>query len=530
MAKSHREAEKNQREVEVRRRIGKQLKLQLMDTPKSTEGGFEMPAEIYFDENDVSPESLSLFDRAADQNTTIGRQETSPKRPGAHRKSFTDEGGQGKRTRASGEILTYLINEFNKNSNPTTQMRKAIASKTGMPERSVRIWFQNRRAKARKMEKLHKTYSGSSLGDHNNTSHTNTTTNDMHNLLSKIDTLPIEINEKYSFIDSRCISVGTWQRIRTGSANLDFLNEMVNLSPKIIYSLMESTDLLVVLSKKDQEINYFFSGVFQNDKVLFRIFYPIVSIVKSSILNQSQQPGEGEIEYTDTLLQIDLTTSPKFAVHFLRDPTTGKENLNQWSICEDFSEGQQVAMAHTGDGGSQIGHILTGDSDHLKYLNTFIMSELQTGGSTFIQRDSSTSPPQLPSDIPSSSAASTTAAFQHNINDSDMLQLSTSNMNTPQYAGDYTQSHDQLQDMLLYPNGSIGMNMAVFNGSGTIDSEGIPERSVDSPGLDLFRSNTDNGNSNQKQITGELDELDLGPMLSSNAVKNEYFINDDDFL
>lgn len=500
-----------------------------MDTPKSTEGAFDMGTELFYEDPDVSPESFALFDTPLPKDGgqltnqgTLTRQETSPKRVSAHRKSFTDEGGQGKRTRASGEILTYLINEFNKNSNPTTQMRKAIASKTGMPERSVRIWFQNRRAKARKMEKLQQTYTNGHINDHN-------TSNEMHNLLSKIDTLPIEINEKYSFINSRCISVGTWQRIRTGNVNLDYLNEMVNLSPKIIYSLMESTDLLVMLSKKDQEINYFFSGVFQNDKVLFRIFYPIVSIVKSSILNQSQQPGEGEIAYTDTLLQIDLTTSPKFAVHFLRDPTTGKENLNQWSICEDFSEGQQVAMAHTGDGGSQIGHILTGDSDHLKYLNTFIMSELQMGST--LQREGSTSPSQLHSEIPSSSAASTAAAFQQSISDSDILHLSTSNMNTPQYTGDYSQPNDQLQDMLLYTNGgAIGMNMAVFNGSGTIDSEGIPERSVDSPGLDLFRANTDTGNSTQKQITTEIDDLDLGPMLSSSAVKNEYFINEDDFL
>lgn len=498
-----------------------------MDTPKSTEGAFDMGPGIFYDDPDASPEDFGRLDAsqrtAATTRASTGgppashtRAETSPKRAAAHRKSFTEEGSQGKRTRASGEILTYLINEFNKNSNPTTQMRKAIAAKTGMPERSVRIWFQNRRAKARKMEKLQKTFTNGAPEDHQ--------TGPMGGLLSKMDVLPIDINEKYAFIDSRCISVGTWQRIRTGNVNIDFLNEMVNLSPKIIYNLMETTDLLVVLSKKDQEINYFFSGVFQNDKVLFRIFYPIVSIVKSSILNQSQQPGEGEIEYTDTLLQIDLTTSPKFAVHFLRDPTTGKENLNQWSICEDFSEGQQVAMAHTGDGGSQIGHILTGDSDHLKYLNAFIMAELQSGG----HRESSTSPGQFQSDI-TSSATSTSAPFPHTNHEGDLLHLTASTMNTPQYAGDYPQANDNLHDMLLYTNGAIGLNMAVFNGSGTIDSEGAPERSVDSPGLDLFRANTDPGAS-QKQAVSELDELDLGPMLNSSAVKNEYFINDDDFL
>ena len=244
---------------------------------------------------------------------------------------------QQKRTRASGEILDYLVAEFSKNSNPTTQMRKEISSRTGMPERSVRIWFQNRRAKARKLEKLNQSAgAGNSSGNANTNFNANTNGNEInadaminssnpstpHNImnnvnnpisssgsmmgnmstnanslfqqsdmkiaLSRMNTAPVEINGKYYLIECKSLSVGNWQRIKSGYLKSDTLNTLTNLSPKLLGEIMSTTDLLVILSKKDQELNYFFSGVFQNEKVLFRIFYPILNILKCSLLNQTQ--------------------------------------------------------------------------------------------------------------------------------------------------------------------------------------------------------------------------------------------------
>ncbi|GMM28650.1 Pho2 protein [Martiniozyma asiatica (nom. inval.)] len=425
-----------------------------------------------------------------DASSEVAKPSSSPKK-GERRSSRED--GQTKRTRASGEILTFLMTEFNRNSNPTTAMRKQIALKTGMPERSVRIWFQNRRAKARKMEKLQK---GGSIDDGR--------VSEMSGILKTMEKLPIEINEKYNLIECKCLNVGSWQRIRSGNINADVLNEMINLSPKLLNKMMDTTDLLVILSKKDQEINYFFSGVFQNDKVLFRIFYPIINIVKSSILSQSQQPGEGEIAYTDTLLQIDLANSPKFAVHFLRDPNTGKENVNQWSICEDFSEGQQVASAHIGEGGTQIGHILTGHKEHLNYLNTWIMSALQSattrGESLGVSHIDTEMTPLNGSGFPGPDS-------QQPINNDEISPLHTSFINNDFQA-------DQLHDLLLY--NSTGANyLSIFNGVG-IDSESTTENRVDSSGLDIFR----NGGK------AEIDDIDINAMLGTDT-KQEFF--DDDF-
>lgn len=305
-----------------------------------------------------------------------------------------------KRTRASGEILNYLVHEFAKNANPSTALRREISNKTGMPERSVRIWFQNRRAKARKLEKLNQNHpnliSDTNLQQNNHNlnnqsplqqqqqqqQHFSSSSMQLQNSLSPSPRLSLnnletinEINGKYYVIECKTLSVGNWQRIKSGYLKSHSLPQLTNLSPKLLNEVMDTTDLLVVLSKKDKELNYFFSGVFQNEKVLFRIFYPIFNIIKSSILNKTQNPNSpSDSSSDDTLLQLELTTSPQFAVHFARDPSSGNENLNQWSICEDFSEGQQVANAFHGKGGNNIPHILSDNINNLKILSTLINS------------------------------------------------------------------------------------------------------------------------------------------------------------
>lgn len=369
------------------------------------------PSIENINENESTNTTSPLEKTTTATSVSSMKQKSSPKRVLDKRRgsmSTDDTGNQQKRTRASGEILEYLMNEFAKNSNPTTAMRKEISNKTGMPERSVRIWFQNRRAKARKMEKLNQKDSnpssaGGGEGDSQNTENTgflneqnpsqsqplseplnrahsqspNTAQRDMKGVLSQMNTLPIEINGKYYVIECKSLSVGNWQRIRSGYVKEESLKTLTNLSPRLLSEIMATTDLLVILSKKDKELNYFFSGVFQNEKVLFRIFYPLVNILKCSLLNQTQQMNNNENynpEYNETLLQIELGATPQFAVHFLRDPATGKENANQWSICEDFSEGQQVATAYIGEGGTGLPHILSDDLNRLKYFNTLISS------------------------------------------------------------------------------------------------------------------------------------------------------------
>ncbi|ANZ75133.1 BA75_01907T0 [Komagataella pastoris] len=313
-----------------------------------------------------------------------------------------------RRSRASGERLALLMAEFKRNSSPTSAIRKELAFKTGMSERSVRIWFQNKRAKTRKMEKLQKsetTGSGSSSEtklsgiSHQQSIPDGFTQDQAGTQIASIEdsqvtptsltgpshdlspVLPVSINDSYALIDCKSILIGKWQRHKMGVPNTTLLERMNNLSPHFLINFMRHVDLVLVLSKKNNELNYFFSGYFNKNRILFRIFFPLSSISSCSLVvsqtdvtDPSSQPSPQE----KTDLRLELSASPKFAVFFYYDPLTGAENSNVWSICEDFSEGQNVQSAHMGVNGDRTPHILVGSLPSLHYLNNYIMNYNQS--------------------------------------------------------------------------------------------------------------------------------------------------------
>lgn len=58
-----------------------------------------------------------------------------------------------KRTRATPEQLAVLEKAFSTNPTPNSRVREQLANELGMPDRSIQIWFQNRRAKVKNMAK-----------------------------------------------------------------------------------------------------------------------------------------------------------------------------------------------------------------------------------------------------------------------------------------------------------------------------------------------------------------------------------------
>ncbi|ORY03276.1 homeobox-domain-containing protein, partial [Basidiobolus meristosporus CBS 931.73] len=58
-----------------------------------------------------------------------------------------------KRTRATPEQLAILEDAFMTNTSPNSKVREALAERIKMSERSIQIWFQNRRAKVKLMQK-----------------------------------------------------------------------------------------------------------------------------------------------------------------------------------------------------------------------------------------------------------------------------------------------------------------------------------------------------------------------------------------
>lgn len=294
-----------------------------------------------------------------------------------------------KRTRALGEVLDYLLQEFDHNHNPLPDHRKHMASRTGMLEKAVRIWFQNRRAKLRKVEKM-KAQAGAAPGLAPLSSSAYGALSAPSSFgagsapgsapaLASAHPLPpqpgaatppgtaVDINLKYCLIDCLLLLVGLWQRVKSGHHDVDRMRrQFVNLLPFTVHLMMDSVDLLVILLKKNYEINYFFSAITNNAKILFRIFYPVLLIVGASLLNNGVLENHAE-------LRVTLLAQPKFSVFFFN---RAHLSLNQWLICDDFSEGQQVLLAVAG--GTDVPHVLVGARLLLLHLNLFVL-ENQVG-------------------------------------------------------------------------------------------------------------------------------------------------------
>lgn len=289
----------------------------------------------------------------------------------AHLQQGNDGKPKTKRTRATGEALAILKREFDVNPNPNAQNRKRISDMTNLPEKNVRIWFQNRRAKFRKSGRQNPRTSALDMNGIGSLS-----------LTVDFDRIPLNINNNYYFLDVSSLTVGSWKRLKSGNLDKESLpniKDLSNLSPISINDIMSnSTDLMVLISKKNFEINYFFSAIANNTKILFRIFFPINSVVNCSLSfeadsirkenedqdEQDQDPSEKTCE-----LKLTVSKSPKFAVYF--SDAVEHFTSNQWSICEDFSEGRQVSDAFVG--GSNLPHVLNGLEDSLKFMNSLIL-------------------------------------------------------------------------------------------------------------------------------------------------------------
>lgn len=76
----------------------------------------------------------------------------SSRRP-PRKSTLTQQQKNHKRQRATQDQLVTLESEFNKNPTPTAAVRERIADEINMTERSVQIWFQNRRAKIKMIAK-----------------------------------------------------------------------------------------------------------------------------------------------------------------------------------------------------------------------------------------------------------------------------------------------------------------------------------------------------------------------------------------
>ena len=338
------------------------------------------------------------------------------------------------RSRIPRGTLDILLKEFQINSSPNSSDRKRIAAQCNIEEKRVRIWFQNKRAKLKKLQNsIQNNNENFGNENYNTLQQQNQAGNtydpnygifeDKFEIEPLFDNVPWGLNHNYHFIDSSSVSVGGWKRLKNGHLSnedengveidnshvMELVTNLSNLSPRSIDSIMgDATDLLLIISKKNNEINYFFSAIADDRRILFRVFFPIYTVVNCSISVSKERPDTGmesdnnnnnnnknlntpdksdskknygneakdeedededdENEEELSQLSLMLNKPPKFAVYF----TDGDENDdNQWNICDDFSEDKQVSMSFMGS--YEIPHIITGLEDSLKKMNSLIL-------------------------------------------------------------------------------------------------------------------------------------------------------------
>ncbi|SMN18790.1 similar to Saccharomyces cerevisiae YDL106C PHO2 Homeobox transcription factor [Maudiozyma saulgeensis] len=444
---------------------------------------------------------------------------------------------RSKRKRVQPEALRLLKSLYRTTSHPSIKQRKELSRKVNMSERSVTVWFQNRRANTKKKQRLaqekkqrrkgdNKKFASDSDDSSNDDSDSLSDISDEGEKLGSFDQVPLDINMNYNLIDINIISVGSWNRRKTGIISNDGqerVKEMRNLSPDSIYGILEDeTDMIVLISKKNQEINYFFCAPSENGKILFRMFYPIRIVSNCTLTLESDTDLRSNKETVNIgELKLDLDKPPTFAVHYSNSNNPDIQNLpnqNQWSLCGDFSDGRQVNDAYVG--GSNMPHCLKGLQSSLIYMNSLILEQkaarstlsmdispndnvTMSGSSASPATDLSNIPPAVIAAVHASMAANaspnsmnqnTPINFDPNVllglNSSDM-SYSNNNLGTPNDSNFSQQQHRNLLDNthtlltpFTQPNGQPGIPLIPNN-------ENYNEMSINSMQLeDYFLGNS----------------------------------------
>ncbi|KAK5118955.1 hypothetical protein LTR62_000166 [Meristemomyces frigidus] len=255
--------------------------------------------------------------------------------------TLTQQQKNQKRQRATQEQLMLLEVEFIKNPTPTALVRERIASEIDMTERSVQIWFQNRRAKIKNIAKRSiesgedcdsipesmrqylamqaygpggKGFAASMLGRGGGFGSYGPGT-----LMLNADNATGKVVIQH--FACRSLSVGTWRRV--GQSTMD---------------------LVVFYSPDKACITYYIN----NENVGYKIEYPFAWI-KNISLEQGDvlSAAEGASQRSGGLV-IELTRPPKFYMD-----SSGQGGFYE---CGDFTEDQQATrmMVHHLGGPSKV--------------------------------------------------------------------------------------------------------------------------------------------------------------------------------
>lgn len=263
------------------------------------------------------------------------------KRPSTTRQrksTLTQQQKNKKRQRATPQQLSVLRSEFIINSTPNAKTREEIGKKIDMTERSVQIWFQNKRAKAKQFTRRH------SNGFHNNGQfngnfypHTPIispiSSPHMHaaaavaaaqkGFLSSANMVTFNSN-----IPNGMLAVQSPQptlALKPGDVMLPCSSVTIGSWRRVSSKVAVSSDLHVIFSALESTLTYTMFA----DYTGFRI-----SISMNDIKNIHYSPTQGITSTGE--LYIHLLKCPSFAIQT-------PKSVGTWGPCDDFSEMMQAS-------------------------------------------------------------------------------------------------------------------------------------------------------------------------------------------
>lgn len=239
--------------------------------------------------------------------------------------TLTQQQKNKKRQRATPQQLRVLRSEFMINATPNAKTREEIGRRIDMTERSVQIWFQNKRAKAKQFAKK----GGSCDSDSNINSQygcSNTDTPGMSPMGSpppcmqtttpnfvttngnEFNSAPRDTSQTIAEIVLPCISlcIGTWRRVVSNISGACNLKVGLLISEKVMAYTMYAN----------------FTG--------FLMKYPLSDL--KSIKLVSTDPTSQTLE-----MNIEISKPPIFSIQ-------NSKTMGKWVACDDFSESTQASV------------------------------------------------------------------------------------------------------------------------------------------------------------------------------------------
>ncbi|KAL2835127.1 hypothetical protein BDW59DRAFT_3829 [Aspergillus cavernicola] len=272
----------------------------------------------------TSPSSAASTPSPSTSSATTSSSTRRPQR----KSTLTQQQKNNKRQRATQDQLVTLEVEFNKNPTPTAATRERIAQEICMTERSVQIWFQNRRAKIKMLAKKSiETGEG-------------------------CDSIP-ESMRQYLAMQFDPSKPGTRDPFgRTGGygANGAYPNEPTPSGKVVIHHFtcrsltvgswrrigQNAMDLVVFYSPEKACMTYYIN----NDAAGYKIEYPFAYIKNITLESGDQGPQPNGAPARPTGLVVELNRPPLFYMD--------SSNSGGFYQCGDFTEDQQASsiMVH----------------------------------------------------------------------------------------------------------------------------------------------------------------------------------------